>query len=394
MKTLYLDCGMGAAGDMLTAALMGLTDDREAALEELNRAFAGKAVLSLSPDRKGSLQGLHCTVSIDGEVEGQEEKGHHHHRQQTSLAEGEAFRGRLRLPEKAVADALAVFRLIAEAEGKVHGSTMENIHFHELGTLDAMADVVSVCYLMHLLKPDRVAASPVHVGSGTVRTAHGELSVPAPATMELLKGIPIYAGEIRGELCTPTGAALLKHFVDRFGTMPAMSVEKIGYGTGTKEFPQANILRALLGDAEDEGERLLELSCNLDDSTPEDLGYAMEALFQAGALDVWYTPIGMKKSRPAVMLSCLGRAEQREALLRCLFRHTGTLGVREFPCSRVTLTRSFRTADTPWGPVRIKHAEGFGVVREKAEYEDLKAIAEKEKLTLTEVRKALKDPPA
>ena len=130
------------------------------------------------------------------------------------------------------------------------------------------------------------------------------------------------------------------------------------------------------------------------DSTPEDLGYAMEALFRAGALDGWYTPIGMKKSRPAVMLSCLGRAEQREALLRCLFRHTGTLGVREFPCSRVTLTRSFRTADTPWGPVRIKHAEGFGVVREKAEYEDLKAIAEKEKLTLTEVRKALKDPPA
>ena len=368
MKTLYLDCGMGAAGDMLTAALMGLTDDREAALEELNRAFAGKAVLSLSPDRKGSLHGLHCTVSIDGDVEGQEEKDHHHHHHHTSLAEVEAFIGSLRLPEKAVADALAVFRLIAEAEGKVHGSTMENIHFHELGTLDAMADVVSVCYLMHLLKPDRVAASPVHVGSGTVRTAHGELSVPAPATMELLKGIPIYAGEIRGELCTPTGAALLKHFVDRFGTMPAMSVEKIGYGTGTKEFPQANILRALLGDAEDEGERLLELSCNLDDSTPED--------------------------RPAVMLSCLGRAEQREALLRCLFRHTGTLGVREFPCSRVTLTRSFRTADTPWGPVRIKHAEGFGVVREKAEYEDLKAIAEKEKLTLTEVRKALKDPPA
>ena len=209
MKTLYLDCGMGAAGDMLTAALMGLTDDREAALEELNRAFAGKAVLSLSPDRKGSLHGLHCTVSIDGDVEGQEEKDHHHHHHHTSLAEVEAFIGSLRLPEKAVADALAVFRLIAEAEGKVHGSTMENIHFHELGTLDAMADVVSVCYLMHLLKPDRVAASPVHVGSGTVRTAHGELSVPAPATMELLKGIPIYAGEIRGELCTPTGAALL-----------------------------------------------------------------------------------------------------------------------------------------------------------------------------------------
>lgn len=389
MKTLYLDCGMGAAGDMLTAALMGLTDDREAALEELNRAFAGRVVFSLTPDRKGSLAGLHCTVSIDGDVEGQEEHAHHHHHHHSSLADAEAFISSLSLPEAVVADALAVFRAIAEAEAKVHGTTMENIHFHELGTLDAMADVVSVCYLMHRLKPDRVAASPVHVGSGTVHTAHGVLSVPAPATTELLKGIPIYSSETLGELCTPTGAALLKHFADSFGAMPAMRVEKIGYGTGTKEFPRPNILRAMLGKTEEEGERLLELSCNLDDSTPEDLGYAMEALFQAGALDVWFTPIGMKKSRPAVMLSCLGREAQREALLTCLFRHTGTLGVREFVCSRAALARSVRTADTPWGPVRIKRSEGFGVVREKAEYEDLKAIAEKEKLTLDDIRKAL-----
>jgi uncharacterized protein (TIGR00299 family) protein len=389
MKTLYLDCGMGAAGDMLTAALMGLTDDREAALEELNRAFAGKAVLSLSPDRKGSLHGLHCTVSIDGDVEGQEEKDHHHHHHHTSLAEVEAFIGSLRLPEKAVADALAVFRLIAEAEGKVHGSTMENIHFHELGTLDAMADVVSVCYLMHLLKPDRVAASPVHVGSGTVRTAHGELSVPAPATMELRKGIPIYAGETRGELCTPTGAALLKHFVDRFGTMPAMSVEKIGYGTGTKEFPQANILRALLGDAEDEGERLLELSCNLDDSTPEDLGYAMEALFQAGALDVWYTPIGMKKSRPAVRVAVLCRPDDREKMLTILFRHTQTIGVRETLCQRYVLRREAGTVESPWGAVRVKRSEGWGVERVKAEADDLARIARENNLSLAQVRRNL-----
>jgi len=393
MKTLYLDCGMGAAGDMLTAALMGLTEDRKAALEELNRAFAGRAVLTLTPDRKGGLEGLHCTVSIDGDTEEQDAHARHHHHH-ASLPEVEAFIGGLKLPGPVIADALEVFRLIAEAEAKVHGRTMENIHFHELGTLDAMADVVSVCYLMYLLRPDRIAASPVHVGSGTVHTAHGELPVPAPATMELLKGIPIYSGEIRGELCTPTGAALLKHFVSSFGDMPAMRVGKIGYGTGTKEFPRANILRALLGEGEEESESLVEFSCNLDDSTPEDLGYAMEALFQAGALDVWFTPIGMKKSRPAIMLCCLGREEKREALLNCLFRHTGTLGVREFPCRRWALQRSMRTAETPWGPVRIKRSEGFGVTREKAEYEDLKEIAGKENLTLREVREAIKNPPA
>ena len=175
-----------------------------------------------------------------------------------------------------------------------------------------------------------------------------------------------------------------------------MRVAKIGYGTGTKEFPRANIaniLRAMLGEAEEQPESLVELDCNLDDSTPEDLGYAMEALFAAGALDVWFTPISMKKSRPAVMLSCLGRETQQEALLACLFRHTGTLGVRVTPCSRASLARSMRTTDTPWGPVRVKRSEGYGVVREKAEYEDLKAIAKKENLTLNDVRKALKNPP-
>jgi len=392
MKTLYLDCGMGAAGDMLTAALMGLAEDREAVVEELNRAFAGRAVLILTRDRKGGLEGLHCTVSIDGDTEEQESHAHHHHHH-ASLSEVEAFIGGLSLPAPVIADALSVFRLIAEAEAKVHGQTMENIHFHELGTLDAMADVVSVCYLINLLKPDHIAASPVHVGSGTIHTAHGELPVPAPATMELLKGIPIYSGNIRGELCTPTGAALLKHFVNSFGELPAMRAGKIGYGTGTKEFPRANILRVLLGETDEESEELLELSCNVDDSTPEDLGYAMEALFAAGALDVWFTPIGMKKSRPAVMLSCLGREEKREALLHCLFRHTGTLGVREYPCRRWALERSIQTADTPWGPVRVKRAEGFGVTREKAEYEDLKAIAKKENLPLNEIREAIKNPP-
>ena len=388
MKTLYLDCGMGAAGDMLTAALFGLTEDPQTALDTLNRAFAGRAVLSLDRDRKQGLEGLHCTVRIDGDTEGQEEHAHHH----ASLRETESFIAGLELPEPVIADALAVFRRIAEAEAKVHGQPMENIHFHELGTLDAMADVTAVCYLKHLLAPERIVASPVHVGSGTVHCAHGELPVPAPATLELLKGIPIYSEDIKGELCTPTGAALLKHFVDSFGRLPVMRTEKIGIGTGTKELPRANVLRALLGEteADAEAETLLELSCNLDDSTPEELAYAMDALFAAGALDVWFTPIGMKKNRPAVLLSCLGGEAQREELLRCLFRHTGTLGVREVRCGRTALSRSIRLAETPWGPVRVKRSEGFGVVREKAEYEDLAKIAKEQGLSIGEVREQIR----
>jgi uncharacterized protein (TIGR00299 family) protein len=386
MKTLYLDCGMGAAGDMLTAALMGLTDDREAALEELNRAFAGKAVLSLSPDRKGSLQGLHCTVSIDGDVEGQEEKDHHHHHHHTSLAEVEAFIGSLRLPEKAVADALAVFHLIAEAEGKVHGSTMENIHFHELGTLDAKADVVSVCYLMYLLKPDRVAASPVHVGSGTVRTAHGELSVPAPATMELLKGIPIYAGEIRGELCTPTGAALLVHFASDFGDMPAMTLEAVGYGMGTKDFPWANCVRALLGQTREAPDSAVELRCNLDDMTGEAIGYAAQCLRQAGALDVWTQAIQMKKDRPGTLLCCLCPPEREGEFASLMLKHTTTIGVRCQKLRRYTLKREAVTLDTPYGPVRAKRSHGFGVDRVKPEFDDLAEIAERQGLSLGDIK--------
>ena len=384
MKTLYLDCSMGAAGDMLTAALLGLTDEPQAALDTLNRVLNGKAVLTARPDRKCGIEGLHCIVSIDGDIEGQPEHRHH----SSSVREVERFIGALNLPEPVIRDALAVFRLIAEAEAAVHGQPVENIHFHEVGSLDAMADVTAVCYLMYLLSPEKVFSSPVAVGSGTVLCAHGELPVPAPATLHLLKGVPISSGDYRGELCTPTGAALLKHFADSFVRMPDMCVQKIAYGTGTKDFPRANVVRAMIGDAADEAEALLELSCNLDDMTPEELGFAMDALFATGALDVWFTGIGMKKNRPAVMLSCLCREAQRDEMLHTVFLHTSTLGVRETRCSRSSLSRSIRRADTPWGPVRIKRAEGFGIRREKAEYDDLAMIAEKQKLSLRAVRAA------
>ena len=444
MKTLYLDCSMGAAGDMLTAALLELHEQPEAVLDTLNRAFNGKAVLSVRKDQKCGISGSHVTVTIDGQVEGEEpakahedegsrchdsgdrhEHGHHpdhershdhehhhehehsytppadaavesahepqlhHHHHHTSIAEVRAFIGGLDLPADVIQNALAVYDLIAAAEAHVHGHPMENIHFHEVGSLDAMADVVSVCYLMHELAPEKVFASPVHVGSGTVRCAHGVLPVPAPATQELLKGIPIYTGDILGELCTPTGAALLKHFVTHFGNMPPMRVSRIGYGTGFKDFPRANVIRALLGEREAEAEQVIELACNIDDMTAEELAFAQERLFSAGALDVYFTSIGMKKSRPGVMLTCMCRAEQRDELLSCLFRHTTSLGVREYTCNRYKLSREIETRETPYGSVRVKRSSGYGTTHEKAEYEDLKRIAEEQNLSLREVKKLL-----
>ena len=389
MRTIYLDCGMGAAGDMLTAALLELHDAPEAALAVLNRALAGMAVLSVQQEKKCGIVGTHLSVRVKGMVEGRERAEHPGHEHHASLTEVREFISGLELSREVIEDALAVYDRLAEAEAKVHGCPLENIHFHEIGTLDAMADVVSACYLMHELKAEKIYASPVHVGSGTVRCAHGELPVPAPATQELLKGIPIYGGEIRGELCTPTGAALLKYFVTEFGNMPVMRVEKIGFGLGTKDFPRANGLRALLGETEGAPEQVIELSCNLDDMTGEELAFAQERLFQQGALDVFFTSIGMKKSRPGVMLTCICRAEQREELLRCLFQHTSSLGIRETTCRRYVLNREIRTEYTAYGPVRVKHAEGYGVSREKAEYEDLKRVAEEQSLTLGEARRLL-----
>ena len=252
---------------------------------------------------------------------------------------------------------------------------MEQIHFHEVGSLDALADVAAVCYLMEKLSPDRVEASPVHVGSGRISCAHGILPVPAPATAELLKGIPIYGGSITGELCTPTGAALLRQFVSSFGPMPVMTVEAVGYGMGKKDFAAANCLRILLGHGAEEEDAVVELRCNLDDMTGEEIGFATEQLLGAGALDVFTTPIGMKKNRPGVLLTVLCNPKHRQTMVRQLFRCTTTLGIREENCRRYTLERRTETTETPYGPLRRKVASGYGVERQKPEYEDLARIA-------------------
>lgn len=380
MKTLYIDCGMGAAGDMLTAALSELLPDKEEFLSTMNSLGLPGVSVSLEKAVKCGITGTHFRVMVGGEEEGQ-----HHHHSHSGLGDIETMVASMPIPTMVKLDVLAVYQLIAQAESRVHGVPMKNIHFHEVGTLDALADITAVCLLMYKLKPDQVLASPVHVGSGSVRCAHGVLPVPAPATAELLRDIPIYGGEIAGELCTPTGAALLKHFVTRFCDMPPIRVQTMGYGMGKKDFERANCVRILLGETEEKPERILSLQCNIDDMTGEAVGFALEKLLELGALDAFTVPIGMKKSRPGILLSVLCRESDREKLVEALFRHTTTLGIREVLCDRHTLHREIQTVDTPFGTIHKKVSTGYGVHREKYEYEDLAAIARQRQMSLEEI---------
>lgn len=378
MRTIYLDCGMGAAGDMLTAALLELMPNQDAFVEELNGLGIPGIRFTAEKCEKCGILGTHMKVTVHGE----EEDGHHHHH--GCLADIRGIVSGLPLPTMVKLDILAVYEEIAQAESHVHGVPVEHIHFHEVGTMDAIADVTAVCLLLHRLAPDKIIASPVHVGSGQVRCAHGILPVPAPATAYLLRGIPIYGGSIDGELCTPTGAALLRHFASEFGDMPVMKVHSIGYGMGKKDFPRANCVRALLGETEAPIDAIVELRCNVDDMTGEAIGFALEQLLGSGALDAFTVPVGMKKSRPGVLITVLCREEKKEAMVHLLLKHTTTLGVREFPCRRYALSRTMEVVNTPFGPVRKKVSSGYGVRREKMEYDDLAKIAKEQHISLAE----------
>ena len=454
MNLLYLECNMGAAGDMLMGALYDLLDAKRQRefLTQMNSLGLPGVTLTASRSQKCGIYGAHMHVSINGVEEGAPEHAHehehehaheheqayahehehthahehghehdhehehghahehehehehahehehehahtheheheheHHHASYSDILQQIA---QLPLPEEVRTHAAAVYRLIGDAEAKAHQTTMEQIHFHEVGTIDAVTDVVGCCLLIHMLKPDTILASPVHVGSGTVHCAHGILPVPAPATAEILKGVPVYGGQIQGELCTPTGAALLKHFADSFTDLPLMAVTATGYGMGTKDFPQANCVRAFLGTINSgTDDTILSLSCNLDDITGEALAFATEQLMAAGALDVYTTPIFMKKGRPGQLLTCLCRRTDEERMTELIFRHTTTRGIRVQEFRRHVLSASFEEQDTPYGKITIKRNEGYGVAKTKPEYDDLARIAREQNISLEDVWK-------
>lgn len=395
MKTLYIECGMGAAGDMLLAALYELLEDKERFLAQMNGlGLPGVGIQALAAHSCG-IAGTHMKVTVNGEEEGRhgpsDSHGHQHlqeggraHHRHSHATPGDigALLDGLRLEQEVKAHARAVYDAIAQAEARAHGCPVGEVHFHEVGALDAVADVTGVCYALHLLGVERVVVSPIHVGSGTVRCAHGVMPVPAPATAALLTGVPIYAGSVDGELCTPTGAALLVHFADGFGPMPMMAVQRIGIGIGSKAFDRPNCVRAFLGESMEQGNgAITELVCNLDDMTPEALSFACTRLLELGALDVYTVAGTMKKGRSGHILTVLCEERQEEETARRIFALTTTNGLRVRRCGKYFLTPGQKEIETRWGTVRAKLAEGFGVRRAKPEFDDTAALAREHRLS-------------
>ena len=427
MKILYIECSMGAAGDMLMGALYELLEDKQGFLDTMNGLGLPGVHLEAQKAATCGIAGTHMAVTVHGEEEHEPEHDHHHdhdheqehghdhdhdhehghahehthnhthehahghehahehahehthhHHHATPGHIAEIIDG-LALPEAVKTHARAVYDAIAQAEARAHGCPVGDVHYHEVGALDAVADVTGVCYALNLLAPEQVVVSPIHVGSGTVRCAHGVMPVPAPATANLLEGVPAYGGAVQGELCTPTGAALLTHFADRFGPMPVMRTQGVGIGIGTKAFEQANCVRAFLGETEERGNgEITELVCNIDDMTPEALAFACARLLELGALDVYTTPGTMKKGRPGHVLTVLCGPEREADMARHILAETTTNGLRVRRCGKYYLEPSFDRVQTPWGEVRVKRAEGFGVSHVKPEYADVAAIAKQQ----------------
>lgn len=434
---------MGASGDMLMGALYEICEQKDLFLDTMNRVFADYDIqIMAEPLEKCGIHGTKMHVHIHDTEEGEtsekpnashtltnalnqahshkhhstesdhtqeavhehttehsshthnDSHEHHHSHAHASypaiLEKIESFA----LPEQVKRDAAAIYQFIGEAEAKVHNKTLEQIHFHEVGSLDAIADVCGCALLFYLIDAENICCSPIHVGNGFVKCAHGVLPVPAPATAELLKGIPHYTGSIASELLTPTGAAILKYYVKKFSSMPVIATDAIGYGMGTKDFHIANCVRIFAGDSFDadsfpSDDTILGISCNLDDMTGEAIGLATEILTAAGALDVYVTPVQMKKNRPGILLTCLCNTEDREKFTGLLFLHTTTRGVRYQTFQRAKLASTFESRQSIYGDVRVKKSSGYGVEKEKAEFEDLKTLVLKHGCSIEEIQKNL-----
>ncbi|NLV49188.1 MAG: nickel pincer cofactor biosynthesis protein LarC [Clostridiales bacterium] len=385
MKILYLDCPMGASGDMLTAALAGLLDDADSFLASLSRlGLPGVEVLAERVSDRG-LSGLRSAVTVHGEEEGAH--GHHHEHEHSDLGSVSSLIDSMPISDGVKRSAKEVYSIIADAESKVHGKPVELVHFHEVGALDAVLDITAVCLLIEKLAPDKIVASALTMGFGAVKCAHGLLPVPAPATAEILKGVLVTGGDVEGELTTPTGAALIKHYAVSYGAMPEMRLIRLARGFGKKVFAQrANCLTAYLGEVSGGAAGVVaELSCNIDDMTGETLGAACDLLRAEGALEVFLTQVQGKKGRPAVLLTLLCAEEEAERFAGLMLANTSTFGVRRSLCQRYTLERRFIPVQTRWGSVRVKMGTGYGVSKSKAEFEDARHVAEKAGVTVAEV---------
>ena len=384
MKTLYFDCFAGASGDMILGALVGVGVDPRQLVERLALLKVSGYEVSFEKANRSGISAMRALVHTRHE---------HAHRHLGDILKiiyesglGDAVKERAAL----------IFSRLAEAEAIVHDLPVERIHFHEVGALDAIIDVVGACIGFELLGIERFVSSPLHVGSGMVEMAHGRFPVPPPAVALLLKNVPVYATDIKGELLTPTGAAIISTVVaGQYGPLPVMKIEGTGYGAGTREYENfPNVLRLMIGEDETAGdsvtdERLLMIESNIDDMSPQLFGYVMERALAGGALDCYFTPIQMKKNRPGVLIQILCRPQDRDAMCELLFTETTTLGVRSYEVERRAMLRETVQVETPYGPIDVKVARlGNRIVKEMPEYEQCRAAAERAGVALRMVEAA------
>jgi pyridinium-3,5-bisthiocarboxylic acid mononucleotide nickel chelatase len=406
-RTLYLDCFAGASGDMLVGAMLDSGLDFELLRSALLKLGVEGYELSLGRVDRSGISAAKFDVHLTSEPHSHE---HHHnhehshgehshgHRRQShhrSLSEIKGIISSSNLSELVKQRAQAIFQRIGEAEAKIHNVPIETVHFHEVGAIDSIVDIVGACVAFDALKIERIISSPLHVGSGTFQCAHGTYPVPGPATAELLKGIPIYSKDVEGELVTPTGAAIISTLAEGYGPMPMMKIENIGYGAGTRDYPKfPNALRAIIGELEEDADRtpgaVTIIEANIDDLNAQVFGYLMEKALSAGALDIFYTPVQMKKNRPGVLLTLLCNPPDRERMCDLIFRETTTLGVRYRNEQREILTREFVTVETEYGPIRVKvsRARDGRVMNASPEFEDCRVAAEKSGVGLRDAQTA------
>ena len=381
MKILYFDCFAGASGNMILAGLAGLGVNRDLLEQEIRKLDISDFSLEFSEVDRSGIHALHAEVKVPHE---------HVHRHLTDIEK--IIRGS-RLSDTVKERAMRIFRRLAEAEAKIHGIDVEAVHFHEVGAMDAIVDVVGACVGFEVLGVEKFACSKIHVGSGFAEMAHGKFPVPPPAVAELLQGIPIYSRDIEGELITPTGAAIISTLCSSYGEIPEMAVEGIGYGAGSRNYERfPNVLRMMLGheDSSQMASDLVILETNLDDISSQVLGYVMEEAFRLGALDCWFTPIQMKKNRPATMVSILAEPSDGDELKRMLYLETTTLGVRVRNTRRECLEREIISVNTDFGAIDIKVGKLDGVVINAVpEYEQVRSIAAEHKLPFRTVSESV-----
>jgi pyridinium-3,5-bisthiocarboxylic acid mononucleotide nickel chelatase len=426
MRIAYLDCFSGISGDMFLGALLDAGVSPKL-LEDTVAALNIGARLEISRVLRSGILAIKVDVYVNGEKDlprevFSEKREHDHHPDHAHEhdsgykhshnshthphdthshphAHGRSLTAIREIIEKAAisptakATAIRIFENLAEAEAEIHDTSIDQVHFHEVGAVDAMVDIVCAAVGAESLAVKEWVCSPLNVGGGTVKCAHGTLPIPAPATLKLLRDAPVYSSGPQVELVTPTGAAIVKTLSTRFAPFPAMTIEKTGYGAGTREFPDhPNLLRITIGEAESaahlstSNDRITVLEANLDDLSPQVLAYAMERLLAEGALDVFSVPVQMKKSRPGALLTVLAKIEDANRLTKTIFAETTTLGVRRREEQRQTLARRWENVNTTWGPVRIKIASMNGTISNYApEYEDCRALAEAHHVPLKEV---------